>query len=113
MGNQPVVLLASREPILRLGLSSWLEQQGLAQVETTDRPEELQNLLSERLHAGQPLVDLLVLDLEWPDIPLCQSLKRRYPHLPILALGPPPAGTNCCTTSNWGWPPMWSGPPRP
>lgn len=89
MGNQPVVLLASREPILRLGLSSWLEQQGLAQVETTDRPEELQNLLSERLHAGQPLVDLLVLDLEWPDIPLCQSLKRRYPHLPILALGPP------------------------
>ncbi|MCS6782473.1 MAG: DUF3685 domain-containing protein [Gloeomargarita sp. SKYBB_i_bin120] len=89
MNNLPVILLASREPILRLGLSSWLEQQGLAQVITTDRPEELQNFLSERLQMAQPLVNLLVLDLEVTDIPLCQSLKRRYPHLPILALGPP------------------------
>ncbi len=86
---QPVVLLASREPILRLGLSRWLEQQNLAQVVTSDQPEDLQNLLNERQQQTQPLVNLLVLDLEPADIPLCQSLKRRYPHLPILALGPP------------------------
>jgi CheY-like chemotaxis protein len=86
---QPVILLSSREPILRLGLSRWLEQQNLAQVVTSDQPGELQNLLSERLQQTQPLVNLLVVDLEPADIPLCQSLRRRYPHLPILALGPP------------------------
>ncbi len=85
----PVILLASREPILRLGLSRWLEQQNLAQVVTSDQPGDLQNLLSERLQQTQPLVNLLVLDLELADIPLCESLKRRYPHLPIIALGPP------------------------
>ncbi|MEN9217016.1 MAG: DUF3685 domain-containing protein [Gloeomargarita sp. HHBFW_bins_162] len=85
----PVILIASREPILRLGLSLWLEQQRFAQVVTSDQPGDLQNLLNERLQQPQPLVNLLVLDLELADIPLCQSLKRRYPHLPILALGPP------------------------
>ncbi|APB33027.1 Response regulator receiver domain protein (CheY) [Gloeomargarita lithophora Alchichica-D10] len=87
--GQPVILLASREPILRLGLSRWLEQQNLAQVVTSDQPGDLQNLLNERLQQTQPLVNLLVLDVELADIPLCQSLKRRYPHLPMLALGPP------------------------
>lgn len=85
----PVILLASREPILRLGLSQWLEQQNLAQVVTSDQPGDLQNLLNERLQQTQPLVDVLVLDWELADIPLCESLKRRYPHLPIVALGPP------------------------
>jgi DNA-binding NarL/FixJ family response regulator len=87
--QQPVILISSREPILRLGLSRWLEEQNLAQVVTSDQPGDLQNLLSERLQQTQPLVNLLVVDLEAADIPLCQSLRRRYPHLPILALGPP------------------------
>ncbi len=86
---QPVILLSSREPILRLGLSRWLEEQQLAQVVTSDQPGDLQTLLGERLQQTQPLVDLLVVDVEPEDIPLCQSLRRRYPHLPILALGPP------------------------
>ncbi|MEN9280259.1 MAG: hypothetical protein Q6I77_05520, partial [Gloeomargarita sp. DG_1_4_bins_134] len=54
--EQPVILLASREPILRLGLSRWLEQQNLAQVVTSDQPEDLQNLLNERQQQTQPLV---------------------------------------------------------
>ena len=88
-GQQPVILISSREPILRLGLSRWLEEQNLAQVVTSDQPGDLQNLLSERLQQTQPLVNLLAVDLEPVDIPLCQSLRCRYPHLPILALGPP------------------------
>ncbi|WP_457490820.1 hypothetical protein [Thermostichus sp. MS-CIW-23] len=59
------------------------------QTLASDQPGDLQNLLSERLQQTQPLVNLLVVDLEPVDIPLCQSLRRRYPHLPILALGPP------------------------
>lgn len=110
--NRPIqLMLVDEDPVFRLGLKVWLEQQGdfaviaeaetaaaaLTQVQTLiarePPPAELSSDSSAEL-AAEPSLDLVILDLglgardleATPGLQLCQQLKTNYPSLPVLVL---------------------------
>ncbi|MGB3294380.1 MAG: response regulator transcription factor, partial [Phormidesmis sp.] len=113
MENRPLqLMLVDEDPVFRLGLKVWLEQQGdfaviaeaetaavaLTQVQTLMAPppstptESTAELAATP--ASDPPLDLVILDLglgardleATPGLQLCQQLKTNYPNLPVLVL---------------------------
>ncbi len=110
--NRPIqLMLVDEDPVFRLGLKVWLEQQGdftvIAEAETAAAAlMQLQTLLTPAPPlaepstepasepASEPSLDLVILDLglgardleATPGLQLCQQIKTDYPILPVLVL---------------------------
>ena len=101
------LFLIDEDPVFRLGLKIWLEQQPGYRVigeasNTTDALTQLEKIQDTALEqAGDaawadaaPRADVVVLDLglgqgdpaQLPGLQLCCDLKRRFPTLPVLVL---------------------------
>ncbi|MEL6854982.1 MAG: response regulator transcription factor, partial [Cyanobacteria bacterium J06607_13] len=112
MSDRPIqLMLVDEDPVFRLGLKVWLEQQGdftvvseagsaadaLAEVRSRfDRYQQSLDDPSLRNKDGPPTppIDLVLLDLgmgakepnSMPGLTLCQQLKQAFPNLPVLVL---------------------------
>ncbi len=95
MSDRPIqrplqLILVDEDPVFRLGLKVWLEQQrDFAVVAEAGNAAEALDLVR-----NQGSLDLLILDLglgaqdpaATPGLTLCQQLKTEFPDLPILVL---------------------------
>ncbi|NJM95882.1 MAG: DUF3685 domain-containing protein [Phormidesmis sp. RL_2_1] len=112
LGDSPIqLMLADEDPVFRLGLKVWLEQQGDFTVvaEAGSATEVLEGVrsrfktyqqsldnpaLRSKEKPPAPPIDLIILDLglgarnpeSTPGLQVCQQLKTDFPHLPILVL---------------------------
>lgn len=112
MSDRPLqLMLVDEDPVFRLGLKVWLEQQGDFTVvaEAGSAAEALKGVRSRfqdyqqalddpaRRQKNQPLhtpIDLIILDLgmgaqdpdSMPGLQLCQQIKTEFPRLPVLVL---------------------------
>jgi DNA-binding NarL/FixJ family response regulator len=111
MSDRPLqLMLVDEDPVFRLGLKVWLEQQGdftvVAETESAQQTLEAvrsrfqayQQAFNEPTlrHAAPPAVpiDLVILDLgigardpeATPGLQLCQQIKTEFPGLPVLVL---------------------------
>ena len=111
--NHPIhLMLVDEDPVFRLGLKVWLEQQGdftvIAEAETAAAAlTAIQALMAPAPSlpsaassdasadpAASPSLDLVILDLglgarnleATPGLQLCQQIKTDYPNLPVLVL---------------------------
>ncbi|PZO59867.1 MAG: hypothetical protein DCF15_03130, partial [Phormidesmis priestleyi] len=99
MSDRPIqrplqLMLVDEDPVFRLGLKVWLEQQSdfVVVAEAGDAAEVLELVRSQAQIGAQ--IDLLILDLglgaqnpaATPGLELCQQLKTEFPNLPILVL---------------------------
>ncbi len=99
MSDRPIqrplqLMLVDEDPVFRLGLKVWLEQQrDFAVVAEAGDAAEVLAKVSDLMRDPNQL-DLLILDLglgaqnpaATPGLELCQQLKAEFPNLPILVL---------------------------
>jgi DNA-binding NarL/FixJ family response regulator len=97
------LLLIDSDPVFRMGLRAWLHQfsdlEAIAEAKTGN---EALAMLAKQSAQEDSLIDLVILDLglngekdttrsdDMTGLALCESIKSRYPKLPILLLTSPP-----------------------
>jgi DNA-binding NarL/FixJ family response regulator len=97
------LLLIDSDPVFRMGLRAWLQQfSDLEAIAEAKTGTDALAMLAKQSAQEDSLVDLAILDLDlngdkdtarsddMTGLTLCESIKSRYPKLPILLLTSPP-----------------------
>jgi DNA-binding NarL/FixJ family response regulator len=96
------LLLIVSDPVFRMGLRAWLQQFGdLEAIAEAKTGNDALAMLAKQSAQEDSLIDLVILDLglngdkdttrseDMTGLTLCESIKSRYPKLPILLLTSP------------------------